>query len=78
MNIKTITTTDGVNVVDFGSSVSCFYWFKNIGTSTVYVSGGPDITADGDWWRKNAVLKKIWDEIGDVNAVLETVTGGVT
>lgn len=28
--------------------------------------------------RKNAAVKKIWDEIGDVTAVLETVTGGVS
>lgn len=48
MNIKTITSVDGVNTVDFGSSASRFYWFKNIGTTTVYVSGDPDITAGGD------------------------------
>lgn len=48
MNIKTITSVDGVNTVDFGSAASRFYWFKNIGTTTVYVSGDPDITAGGD------------------------------
>lgn len=48
MNIKTITSVDGVNAVDFGSAASRFYWFKNIGTTTVYVSGDPDITADYD------------------------------
>lgn len=48
MNIKTITSVDGVNTVDFGSAASRFYWFKNIGTTTVYVSGNPDITAGGD------------------------------
>lgn len=48
MNIKTVATVDGVNAVDFGAAASRFYWFKNIGTSTVYVSGDPDITADGD------------------------------
>lgn len=48
MNIKTITSVDGVNAVDFGSAASRFYWFKNIGTTTVYVSGDPDITAGGD------------------------------
>ena len=78
MNIKTITTVDGVNVVDLGAAARRFYWFKNIGTSTVYVSSDFDITADGDGWRKNVALKKIWDEIGNVNDVLETVTGGVT
>lgn len=48
MNIKTITSVNGVNTVDFGSAASRFYWFKNIGTTTVYVSGDPDISAGGD------------------------------
>lgn len=48
MNIKTVTTVDGVNTVDFGSAASRFYWFRNIGTATVYVSGNSDITAGGD------------------------------
>ena len=48
MDIKTITTTDGVNEVDFGSSASRFYWFRNVGTTTVHVSGKADITAGGD------------------------------
>ena len=48
MNIKTVTTYDGVNVVDFGSAASRFYWFQNIGTTTVYVSGNSDISAGGD------------------------------
>ena len=48
MNIETITTVGGLNIVDFGSAASRFYWFKNIGTTTVYVSGDPDIKADGD------------------------------
>lgn len=48
MNIKTVTTTDGVNTVDFGSAASRFYWFRNIGTTTVYVSGNSDISAGGD------------------------------
>ena len=39
MNIKTITTIDGVNAVDFGSNASRFYWFQNIGTTAVHVSG---------------------------------------
>lgn len=48
MNIKTVTTVDGVNAVDFGSAASRFYWFRNIGTATVYVSGNSDITAGSD------------------------------
>ena len=48
MNIKTITSTEGVNEVDFGSSASRFYWFRNIGTTAVHVSGKADITAGGD------------------------------
>lgn len=48
MDIKTITTTEGVNEVDFGSNASRFYWFQNIGTTTVHVSGKADITAGSD------------------------------
>ena len=48
MNIKTITTTEGVNEVDFGSSASRFYWFRNIGTTAVHVSGNADIVAGSD------------------------------
>ena len=48
MNIKTVTTIDGVNEVDFGSSASRFYWFQNLGTTTVHVSGNADITAGSD------------------------------
>ena len=48
MNIKTITTIDGVNEVDFGSSASRFYWFQNLGTTTVHVSGKADIVAGSD------------------------------
>lgn len=48
MNIKTITSTDGVNEVDFGSGASRFYWFRNIGTTAVHVSGKADIVAGGD------------------------------
>ncbi len=48
MNIKTITSTEGVNKVDFGSSASRFYWFHNIGTTAVHVSGKADIVAGGD------------------------------
>ncbi|MDD7278286.1 MAG: hypothetical protein PUH30_01950 [Oscillospiraceae bacterium] len=48
MNIKTITSTEGVNEVDFGSSASRFYWFRNVGTTTVHVSGNADIVAGAD------------------------------
>lgn len=48
MNIKTITSTEGVNEVDFGSNASRFYWFQNLGTTTVHVSGKADITAGSD------------------------------
>lgn len=48
MNIKTITTIGGVNEVDFGSNASRFYWFQNIGTTAVHVSGKADITAGSD------------------------------
>ena len=55
MNIKTITTIDGVNEVDFGSSASRFYWFRNIGTTAVHVSGKADIVAGGDGVAELAV-----------------------
>ena len=48
MDIKTITSTEGVNEVDFGSSASRFYWFQNIGTTTVHVSANADIVAGAD------------------------------
>ncbi len=48
MNIKTITSTEDVNEVDFGSSASRFYWFHNIGTTTVHVSANADIVAGAD------------------------------
>ena len=48
MNIKTITSTEGVNEVDFGSNASRFYWFQNLGTTTVHVSGNADIVAGAD------------------------------
>ena len=48
MNIKTISTVSGVNTVDFGSSASRFYWFQNLGTTTVHVSGKADIVAGAD------------------------------
>ena len=48
MDIKTITSTEGVNEVDFGSGASRFYWFQNIGTTTVHVSANADIVAGAD------------------------------
>lgn len=48
MNIKTITTVNGVNTVDFGSAASRFYWIENLGSTTVYVSGNENIVPDGD------------------------------
>ena len=55
MDIKTVTTVDGVNTVDFGSAASRFFWFRNIGTSAVYISGNSDITAGGDGVAELAV-----------------------
>ena len=58
MTIKTITTVDGINVADFGNTVNEYYWFKNLGDTTVYVSnkenfkdgddGVSELTAEGD------------------------------
>lgn len=42
MKIKTITTATGVNLVDFGDCTSRFYWFRNLGDSTLYVSAKPN------------------------------------
>ena len=58
MTIKTISTVDGINVVDFGNTVNKYYWFKNLGGTTIYVSnkevfeagddGVSELTAKGD------------------------------
>lgn len=48
MKIKTITTATGVNLVDFGDCTSRFYWFRNLGDSTLYVSAKPIPIAGGD------------------------------
>ncbi len=48
MDIKTITSTEGVNEVDFGSGASRFYWFRNVGATAVHVSGKADIVAGDD------------------------------
>lgn len=47
-NIKTIVSTDNVNVVDFDGSEKRFYWFRNLGDSTLYVSAKPNPIAGGD------------------------------
>ena len=52
MQVKTITTAAGVNEIDFGNdssrSTAHFYWLKNLGDSTLYVSANPDPIAEGD------------------------------
>ena len=35
MNIKTVTTTAGINKVVFGNSPDVYYWVKNIGEITL-------------------------------------------
>ena len=35
MNIKTVTTTAGMNTVVFGNSPDVYYWVKNIGTDDI-------------------------------------------
>lgn len=48
MTIKTISTVDGINVVDFGNTINKYYWFKNIGSSTIYVSNKEDFKSGDD------------------------------
>ena len=48
MTIKTISTVDGINVVDFGNTINKYYWFKNLGDTTVYVSNKEDFNAGDD------------------------------
>ena len=48
MTIKTITTVDGINVVDFGNTINEYYWFKNLGDTTIYVSNKEDFKAGDD------------------------------
>lgn len=48
MEIKTIATVNGINLVDFGDCASRFYWFRNLGDSTLYVSAKPNPIAGGD------------------------------
>ena len=52
MQVKTITTTAGVNEIDFGNdssqSTAHFYWLKNLGDSILYVSANPNPIAEKD------------------------------
>ena len=52
MQIKTITTVAGINEIDFGNdgsqSTAHFYWLKNLGDSTLYVSANPNPIAEKD------------------------------
>ena len=52
MQVKTITTAAGVNEIDFGNdgsqSTAHFYWLKNLGDSTLYVSANPNPIAEKD------------------------------
>lgn len=48
MTIKTISTVDGINAVDFGNTINEYYWFKNLGDTTVYVSNKEDFKAGDD------------------------------
>lgn len=48
MNIKTMTTVNGVNVVDFGDTTDRYYWCKNIGETDLYVSTNAACTPNGD------------------------------
>ena len=48
MTIKTISTVDGIHVVDFGNTINKYYWFKNLGDTTIYVSNKEDFKAGDD------------------------------
>ena len=48
MTIKTISTVDGINVVDFGNTINKYYWFRNLGGTTIYVSNKEDFKAGDD------------------------------
>ena len=52
MQVKTITTAAGVNEIDFSNdnsqSTAHFYWLKNLGSSTLYVSANPNPIAEKD------------------------------
>ena len=46
--IKTVMTTMGVNAINFGNTADRYYWCKNIGETTLYVSVKEDISPDAD------------------------------
>lgn len=48
MTIKTIATANGINVVDFGDTINEYYWCKNLGDTTIYVSNKEDFKAGDD------------------------------
>ena len=48
MKIKTISTVDGINVVDFGNTINKYYWFKNLGSTAIYVSNKENFKAGDD------------------------------
>ena len=48
MTIKTISTVDGINVVDFGNTINKYYWFKNLGGTAIYVSNKEEFKAGDD------------------------------
>lgn len=48
MNIKTATTIDGVNTIDFGNTPDRYYWCRNIGDTCLHVSTIQTCTADTD------------------------------
>ena len=51
MQIKTISTVDGVNEIDFNNSsqsTAHFYWFRNLSDSTLYVSAKPNPVPEKD------------------------------
>ena len=48
MKIKTVTTVNGVNPIYFGDYAPRFYWFRNLGDTTLYVSAKPNPIAGGD------------------------------
>ena len=48
MKIKTVTTVNGVNPVYFGDYTPRFYWLRNLGDTTLYVSSKPNPIAGGD------------------------------
>ncbi len=48
MKRKTAVTVSGINEIDFGITRDTFYWIKNKGNTTIYVSAKSDFSADDD------------------------------